>query len=305
MMRRRLLSATAAASSLPSLAPPAPSVTTSELQALAEHAFSVKRLLVITGAGISTHSGIPDYRSPNGSYSRGHKPIQHHEFVKSEAMRRRYWARSYVGFQYFSLARPNAAHRALAELEAHGRVHGLVTQNVDGLHIQAGQQRVLDLHGRIDLVDCLDCGAQTTRASLQDRLREHNEEWVASLKPMLPTELRADGDLELTQEQTERFDVPSCDKCGGVLKPSVTFFGGSVPQASVQAAADEVAAADALLVVGSSLQVYSAFRLAKYAAEAGKPIAILNNGPTRADELATLRVACDAAEVLPALVDCV
>lgn len=304
-MRRRLLSATAAASSLPSLAPPAPSVTTSELQALAEHAFSVKRLLVITGAGISTHSGIPDYRSPNGSYSRGHKPIQHHEFVKSEAMRRRYWARSYVGFQYFSLARPNAAHRALAELEAHGRVHGLVTQNVDGLHIQAGQQRVLDLHGRIDLVDCLDCGAQTTRASLQDRLREHNEEWVASLKPMLPTELRADGDLELTQEQTERFDVPSCDKCGGVLKPSVTFFGGSVPQASVQAAADEVAAADALLVVGSSLQVYSAFRLAKYAAEAGKPIAILNNGPTRADELATLRVACDAAEVLPALVDCV
>ena len=264
---------------LPSLAPPAPSVTTDELQSLAKLIFG-QRLLVITGAGISTASGIPDYRSPNGSYSRGHKPIQHHEFVRHEAQRRRYWARSYVGYQYFSLARPNPAHRALANLETHGFVHGMVTQNVDGLHTLAGQQRVIDLHGRIDMVECLQCHAKTPRSALQERLREHNTEWVASLRPMLPTELRADGDSELSQAQTEQFVIPACKACGGILKPSVTFFGGSVPQERVQAAAHEVAAADAVLVVGSSLQVYSAFRLAKAAAEAAKPIAILNNGPT-------------------------
>jgi NAD-dependent deacetylase sirtuin 4 len=280
-MRRRFCGGFSGSTSLqlPSLAPPAPSVTTDELQSLAKLIFG-RRLLVITGAGISTASGIPDYRSPNGSYSRGHKPIQHHEFVRHEAQRRRYWARSYVGYQYFSLARPNPAHRALANLEKHGFVHGMVTQNVDGLHTLAGQQRVIDLHGCIEMVECLQCHAKTPRSALQERLRDHNTEWVASLRPMLPTELRADGDSELSQAQTEQFIIPACEACGGILKPSVTFFGGSVPQERVQAAAHEVAAADAVLVVGSSLQVYSAFRLAKAAAEAAKPIAILNNGPT-------------------------
>lgn len=260
-----------------------------------------RRLVVLTGAGCSTASGIPDYRSPNGSYSRGHKPIQHAEFVGSADARRRYWTRSFVGWNYFSRAAPNVAHKALAELEARGFIDHLITQNVDGLHCAAGHERVLDLHGRIDSVVCLQCGDLTPRAALQERLHAANARWAAQIAPRLKAvELRADGDSEI--EAPDDFAVPSCMACtDGMLKPAVTFFGGSLDAWRAQAAADAIDAADALLVVGSSLQTFSAFRLARAAARAAAPVAILNNGPTRADDLASLRVAADACEVLPAL----
>ena len=291
---------------LPSLSPTAQTVTTTQLMSLVDHVDSAKRLVVLTGAGISTASGIPDYRSPQGSYSRGHKPIQNMEFIKSESKRRRYWARSFVGWKYFSRARPNLAHLALAELETCGRLDGgVVTQNVDGLHSQAGQSTVVDLHGRIDEVHCLGCGERTPRRALQDRLRSANDVWVAAMASRLsvPVELRADGDTELTEEECAAFAVPPCTSCGGVLMPGVTFFGGSVPKEKVEAASAAVASADAMLVIGSSLQVFSAFRLARQAAERQIPILILNNGPTRADELVPpdMRLACDACEVLPEL----
>ena len=300
---RHFSSASALTSKLVSLAPPAAPPTETQLNALAESLSGARRLVALTGAGISTTSGIPDYRSPNGSYSRGHKPIQHHEFVRSEEKRRRYWARSYVGFGYFSLARPNAAHHALAALESAGRLAGVITQNVDGLHSAAGQQRVIDLHGRIDEVECLDCRARSSRAALQHRLHSSNVRWAESVQERAPSELRADGDSELSDAECAAFVVPPCEVCGGVLKPAVTFFGGSLPAHPVEVAAEEVEAADALLVVGSSLQVYSAFRLARAAAHAAKPLLVVNNGPTRADDLACMHLPCDACEVLPAIVE--
>ena len=305
-----ICTATMTVRQLRSLAPAAPALAESELAALVNHFRGASRVTCITGAGISTHSGIPDYRSPRGSYSRGHKPMQHADFVKSAANRQRYWARSFVGWQYFSRARPNPAHQGLAALEAAGWLSGgLITQNVDGLHAAAGSRQCLHLHGRIDTVECQQCSALSPRAELQSRLAEANGAWARERSreheaASTPTELRADGDIELSDAAVSGLVVPSCKRCGdGMLKPYVTFFGGSVPQQSVQAAADAVAAADALLVVGSSLQVFSAFRLARAAAQAGTPIAIINVGATRADELSALRVGCDAVEVLPRLVE--
>lgn len=292
-----------ATAKLQSLAPHIPRLAALELEPIIKHISQARRLLVVTGAGMSTGSGIPDYRSPNGSYSRGHKPMQHKEFVSSEANRRRYWTRSFVGWRYFSQAEPNAAHFALADLEANGFLQGgLITQNVDGLHSKAGNRSVLDLHGRIDAVECIKCGDVTPRDRLQHRLRACNEEWAAGLETLLPSEFRADGDSEI--EETENFVVPSCERCGiGILKPAVTFFGGTVPVVTVDAAARAVREADSLLVLGSSMQVFSAFRIARAAAQAGKPIAILNSGPTRADEFAHVRIAADVCEELPRVVE--
>ena len=291
------------AHALRSLAPAAAPVTADQLDALEAHVRSASRLVVLTGARISTPSGIPDYRSPDGSYSRGHKPITHAEFVRKAENRQRYWARSFIGFEVFSRSRPNAAHLALAELERGGWIGGgCITQNVDGLHAAAGMRDCLDLHGRIDAVECLDCGDRSDRAVLQERLRAANREWAARRAGALPAELRADGDAELTAAETAAFSVPSCEACGGgTLKPAVTFFGGSVPVEDVEAAREAAERADAMLVVGSSVQVYSAFRLVRAVAERGAPVALLNNGPTRADALAALHLHCAAEEVLPAL----
>eukprot|EP00908_Phaeocystis_cordata_P006955 Transcript_17599.p1 GENE.Transcript_17599~~Transcript_17599.p1 ORF type:complete len:419 (-),score=22.93 Transcript_17599:395-1540(-) len=217
----------------------------------------------------ATHTLVPHPDS--------HKPMQHMEFIKSAANRQRYWARSFVGWQYFSRARPNPAHEALASLEAAGWLRGgLITQNVDGLHVAAGSHSCLHLHGRIDTVECQMCGDLSPRAELQDRLAEANAAWARARSlddpaASTPTELRADGDLELTDADVNGFAVPSCVRCGdGMLKPHVTFFGGSVPRESVEGAAVAVARADALLVVGSSLQTFSAFRLARAAAQEGQ-----------------------------------
>ena len=263
----------------------APVSTSLQAEALVEFLERHPRLFVLTGAGCSTESGIPDYRDADGEWKRT-QPITLQAFVGNEHARKRYWARSLVGFRRLSVAVPNEAHRALAALEHQGRVAQLVTQNVDGLHQAAGSRRVIDLHGRIDLVRCLGCGRRTPRAVLQDALAARNPAFAALDALDAP-----DGDADLEAVAFDTFDVPSCDACGGLLKPDVVFFGEGVPGDRVRQAMDAAGAADAMLVVGSSLMVYSGYRFAAAMAEAGKPIAAVNLGRTRADHLLTLKVA--------------
>ena len=263
-----------------------------------------RRLVVLTGAGCSTRSGIPDYRSPGGAWTR-HKPITYGAFVRSEAVRRFYWARSYRGWPRFAAARPNDAHRALAALEP----HFLITQNVDDLHQEAGSRSVLQLHGRNRVVVCLDCRMEFARADLQTRLGTLNAAWLENA-PW--TRLRGDeadfapdGDADVAQEAVGGFRVPPCERCGGVLKPAVVFFGESVPAPKVAVAMERLDEADALLVAGSSLTVWSGFRFVRRAAARGIPIAIVNIGPTRGDELATVKVDAECGATLSAALDAV
>lgn len=251
--------------------------------------------IVLTGAGCSTESGIPDYRGPDGAW-RHRKPIQFSEFVRDEANRRYYWARAFQGWEHFSLARPNGAHRALARLERGGGVGGVITQNVDGLHQSAGSREVLELHGSNHHVVCLDCRGRSAREALQRRMREWNPHWDSRA-----AETRADGDAELDRSLTEEFRVPPCEDCGGALKPDVVFFGESVPRERVETAMASVVGADVLLVVGSSLAVWSGYRFARAAAAAGVPIAILNLGWTRADDLASIKLERRCGDALSAL----
>ena len=258
---------------------------------IAEH----PRLLVLTGAGCSTESGIPDYRDAEGGWKRP-QPILLQKFVTDAAARRRYWARAFVGFERIRRARPNAAHRALAELQRRGGVHRLVTQNVDGLHQAAGSREVIDLHGRIDRVCCIECGRLSERSALQELLTERNpvllERMIERTAHTAP-----DGDAELEGPFGE-LDVPACGGCGGLLKPDVVFFGESVPPERVTAAMDALERADGLLVVGSSLMVYSGYRFAQAAARLAKPIAAVNLGRTRADALLALKVSEPCARAL-------
>ena len=259
-----------------------------------------QRLVVITGAGCSTRSGIPDYRSPGGAWTR-HKPIYYNDFVRSEEVRRFYWARSYRGWPRFLAARPNAAHHVLAELESRGTVDYLITQNVDDLHQEAGSRKVVQLHGRNRVVVCLDCRSEFLRADIQDRLAHLNAGWFDEERLIADeADFAPDGDSAVARELVGEFRVPPCDRCGGVLKPGVVFFGETVPAAKVALAMERVDEADALLVVGSSLTVWSGFRFVKRAAERRIPIAIVNIGPTRADALATLKIEAECGETLTA-----
>lgn len=275
------------------------------IQRLQDFVAASRRLVVLTGAGCSTESGIPDYRSPGGAWTK-HKPIYYSAFVRSAEVRRFYWARSYRGWRRFDSARPNAAHRALAALESAGKVHQLITQNVDDLHQEAGSRAVVQLHGRNRLVVCLDCRLEFPRAEMQERLAAANAEWLrrAAWDHLDPNEAEfaPDGDAAVAADVVGGFVVPDCDRCGGVLKPAVVFFGESVPQDKVVYSMGRVDEADALLVAGSSLTVWSGFRFAKRAAERGTPIAIVNIGPTRADDLATIKVEARVGKILPALV---
>jgi len=261
--------------------------------ALADFIERARRLVVLTGAGCSTESGIPDYRSPGGAWTR-HKPIYYSSFVRSAEVRRFYWARSYRGWPRFAAAQPNDAHRALAALEAQGGVHQLITQNVDDLHQEAGSRAVVQLHGRNRLVVCLDCGGELSRADVQERLAALNRAWLdAAPWDVLradEADFAPDGDAHLAPEVVGGFAVPECERCGGVLKPAVVFFGESVPAEKVRHSMNRVDEADALLVVGSSLTVWSGFRFVKRAFDRGLPIAIVNIGPTRGDGLATLKL---------------
>ncbi|KAI1900507.1 hypothetical protein AGOR_G00050640 [Albula goreensis] len=260
-----------------------------------------KRLFVITGAGLSTESGIPDYRSEGvGLYARTERrPIQHVEFLRSAKSRQRYWARNYVGWPQFSSHLPNSAHLALSSWEALGKVHWLVTQNVDALHSKAGQQQLTELHGCAHRVVCLGCRSLSPRETLQARFAALNPGWVAQAGDVAP-----DGDVFLSDEQVQHFRVPSCENCGGILKPEVTFFGDTVNRDTVNLVHKRLAESDGVLVAGSSLQVYSGYRFLLAASEAKIPVAILNIGPTRADHLSSLRVSARCGEVLPAILPC-
>ena len=252
-------------------------------------------LFVLTGAGCSTDSGIPDYRDDAGEWKRGH-PIMFQEFVTDERARKRYWARSLVGFRRMLAARPNDAHRVLAGLERRGRVTQLVTQNVDGLHQRAGSSNVIDLHGRIDAVRCMGCGRRIAREELQLELARRNPGFAALEALDAP-----DGDASVERVAFDGFDVPPCEACGGLLKPDVVFFGENVPGDRVRRAMLAVDAADAMLVVGSSLMVYSGYRFVKAMADAGKPIAAVNLGRTRADDLLAFKVSERCANALRVL----
>lgn len=265
-----------------------------------------RRLVVLTGAGCSTESGIPDYRSPGGAWTR-HKPILYSAFARSAEVRRFYWARSFRGWPRFAAARPNTGHVALAALEERGTVQQLVTQNVDDLHQEAGSRAVIQLHGRNRVVVCLDCRAEFSRASIQDELARLNHAWLADAPWNLlrgdEADFAPDGDSDVAPSAVGDFQVPDCGRCGGVLKPGVVFFGESVPKEKVDRAMSAVDDADAMLVAGSSLTVWSGYRFVKRAAERGLPIAIVNIGPTRGDDLATLKIEERCGEVLPAAVE--
>ncbi len=249
------------------------------------------RLFVLTGAGCSTESGIPDYRNAEGGWKHA-APVRFDSFMSDPRTRQRYWARSLVGWARFRRARPNDAHRALTRLQRRGRIERLVTQNVDRLHQTAGAEDVIDLHGRLDQVCCMSCDRLVTREDLQLELLRRNPAWAG-----LDARDAPDGDADLEGRDFCAFDVPHCPACGGVLKPHVVFFGESVPPDRVEAAMQALERADAMLVVGSSLMVYSGYRFAQAAARAGKPIAAVNLGRTRADELLCLKVEqpCGAA----------
>jgi NAD-dependent SIR2 family protein deacetylase len=256
-----------------------------------------RRVVALTGAGCSTESGIPDYRGPD-TPPRTRPPIQHREFVDRADARRRYWARSVLGWPRLAAAEPNAGHRSLARLEAAGVLAGLITQNVDGLHGRAGSREVVELHGAIARVRCLACDRISSRDALQERLLARNPRWPERARSVA---IAPDGDADLPDELVASFAVVDCDACGGVVMPDVVFFGGSVPRATLDAAWATFERAEVLLVVGSSLAVFSGYRFVRRAAERGIPIAILNRGPTRGDELARVRVDAPAGAALTQL----
>lgn len=267
-----------------------------ELDLLADH-LRGRRSVVLTGAGVSTESGIPDYRSPEAQL-RVRRPIHGPEFVRNAALRRRYWARATVGWEQFRRALPGPAHLALAELEATELVTGIITQNVDRLHRTAGSKRVIELHGALADVVCLDCGSMEDRDGLQGRMRALNPAWLDGPTPMAP-----DGDADLPDELIEGFAVPTCLHCGtGVLKPNVVFFGHNVARPVVDQAFAELDAADALLIAGSSLAVFSGYRFLLRAADRGIPIVIVNRGPVRGEERAAFKVETSTGDALAGLV---
>ena len=257
----------------------------------------IEHWTVLTGAGVSAASGIPTYRDRDGRWLRV-DPIQHREFVESYSKRQRYWARSMVGWTGVDAAIPNANHYALAALERVGKIDTLITQNVDRLHQRAGSKNVIDLHGRLDRAVCLDCGAHETRESLQTRLLANN--------PFVPEYrhiARPDGDADVPEDYISRISIPDCQSCGGTPMPDVVFFGGTVPKPRVELCSNAISRSSGLLVVGSSLQVYSGFRFCRQAEKHRIPIVIVNEGQTRADDLATLKISANAMQRLVAAVD--
>ncbi len=252
-----------------------------------------KKVVVLAGAGLSTESGIPDYRGPETA-RRARNPIQARQFLSDPRSRARYWARSMTGWPRIATARPNLGHRALAALEHAGHVLGIITQNVDGLHHAAGSNRVVELHGALARVRCLACPHIESRAHLQERLLTDNPGWAGKTAPMAP-----DGDADLESRLFDDFRVPVCLACGGVLKPDVVFFGENVAPEIKDAAFALFDEGEVLLVAGSSLTVFSGFRFVRRAQERAVPVAIVNLGPTRGDDFATLRLDAQLGHILP------
>ena len=254
-----------------------------------------RRVFALTGAGCSTASGIPDYRDDRGEWKR-RPPVMIQAFRTQDAVYRRYWARAYAGWPRLISAAPSAAHRAFARWESAGTLHHVVTQNVDGLHQRAGSRAVVDLHGRLDEVVCLGCGARTSRSSLQKVMAAANPDWRAEAITA------PDGDADIDGGVIESFVPPRCKTCGDLLKPDVVFFGENVPGARYEHAREALSRADAVLVAGSSLMVYSGFRFVRQAHDSGLPIAIVNRGRTRGDDLAELKGEGDVGATLTAAV---
>ncbi len=280
--------------------PPTPSNRQARLVAGVDRLLELlmgRRVVVLSGAGCSTESGIPDYRGPDGRHQ-ARRPVMYQEFVSRPEARARYWSRSAVGWPRFARATPNAAHRALARLEEMGAVAGVITQNVDGLHQAGGSRRMLELHGSLARVRCLECGETTSRRKVQERLGELNPDYAPRLAGLV-----ADGDAQLEAGAEEGFRVPACRICNGVLKPDVVFFGENVPRERVERAWRIYEAAELLLVVGSSLTVYSGRRFVMRAEKDGRPVGIVNLGPTRGDEAARVKVEGRVGRVLPQLAE--
>jgi NAD-dependent SIR2 family protein deacetylase len=265
---------------------------------LAEMLARSRRLLVLTGAGCSTESGIPDYRDELGAWKRP-PPMSYQEFIGSAAARQRYWARGSIGWRRIRSVLPGRAHRALARLEHAGRIDCVITQNVDGLHQRAGSRRVIDLHGRIDAVHCLHCRGSFARERIQARLDALNPQWAQLQAGVAP-----DGDAQLDAALCGEFQLVDCEHCRGPLKPAVVFFGEAVPQATVSQAYAALARADALLVVGSSLMVYSGYRFVRAACERALPVALVNRGTTRADAQVPFKIEGSCGEVLEQVIAC-
>lgn len=261
-------------------------------QALSHFMEQYPRLLVLTGAGISTDSGIPAYRDQAANWQRP-QPVQHQAFMSQPAVRQRFWARSLIGWPVMRDAKPNLAHQALVALEQQGTLLHLITQNVDGLHQKAGHLAVTDLHGRSDQVTCMSCEYRLSRNAAHQQMAQMNPSFCHLQATAAP-----DGDADLELADFSAFEVPNCPLCNGILKPDVVFFGDNVPRDKVQQGLDTLYQADALLVIGSSLMVYSGFRFCKRAHEHKIPIAALNQGKTRADSLLTLKLACDIRQTL-------
>jgi NAD-dependent SIR2 family protein deacetylase len=270
-------------------------IQTAALMQLCGMLASSHRCVVLTGAGVSTESGIPDYRDRNGAWKRT-PPMQYQEFIGSHAARQRYWARALLGWQQFRHVEPNRAHHALTTLQQAGVMHTIVTQNVDGLHQRAGSHDVIDLHGRIDLVECLQCRRTSPRAQLQQQLAELNPQWTN-----LTAEMGPDGDALLDHAEFISFAIPPCAHCAGALKPAVVFFGEPVPKPLVESAYQAVRNADLLLVAGSSLMVMSGFRFVREARALNIPVAIINLGRTRADDDVNIKVELSCGQALQQL----
>ncbi|XP_055601948.1 NAD-dependent protein deacylase Sirt4 [Uranotaenia lowii] len=257
-------------------------------------------ILVLTGAGISTESGIPDYRSEGvGLYARSnHKPIQHGDFVKFESVRKRYWARNYVGWPRFSAIAPNITHYTLARLEREQRISGIVTQNVDKLHTKAGSRSVVELHGSGYTVGCIG----TSGKGCDYHIPRHDfQQILDQLNPYMEdksTMMRPDGDVELSQEYVENFNIPPCPQCGGHLKPEIVFFGDNVPMPRIERVVRMIMQSDGVLVLGSSLTVFSGYRIVLQAKELGLPVAVVNIGTTRADAKVDLKISARCGELM-------
>jgi len=256
-------------------------------------------VLVLTGAGMSTASGIPDYRGPTGAL-RARLPMTYQVFRADPAARQRYWARSQLGWRSFRRAEPNAAHRCVGDLQAAGLLTGLLTQNVDGLHQAGGATEVVELHGNLDLVVCLGCLRRTSRRELDERLSAANPDWTAEASRRV-TRVNPDGDVLVDDEHVAGFAVVDCTECGGILKPDVVFFGENVPPGKVAHCRSLVEQCRSLLVLGSSLAVMSGLRFVRQAHGLGKPVVIVNQGWTRGDDLATTKVDAELCAVLAPL----
>lgn len=296
----RLMSSSIVEERLQQCVPPHDSISTQDLQRVESFLSKSERLFVLTGAGISTESGIKDYRSEGvGLYATSaSRPTNYTEFLQSEAVRQRYWARNTTAWPFFSSFKPNSSHKALATLEHREEVHWLVTQNVDSLHHKAGSRRLTELHGTVASVICLRCHRVSPRDEVQEKIMRENPLWSAKPEGFAP-----DADVFIPQSEIDKFHTPTCDHCGGILKPDVVFFGDTVPRQRVNDISRRLEEADACVVIGSSVETYSSFRHVRQCKEMGKPLLIINIGPTRADSLADVKVVARSGEIFEKLME--